>query len=457
MDEIKNKNKSSYTSVIAFLTLEILAFLAFNLSNSIIVFGIFGLVLLLFVILTSFRQIKENGITNAAFFFFPLFIFLVLATFRFLPSVYFNGEDIEWGPVIFVPIAVLSFAISAYYLGLNKAFKIRTALTVIYSAIALYALINLISTMVEYVPFYTLKYKNAYVYYNGLISSLPIASMSYTLLGFSTIETKIEFFSFAPMILLSASVSLFFINPKKEKKTFILYSLITFIGFISLLLTPNKVMLLSEIVLLIVLAIVILFSKKKWHFNKFKILGYVIIILFTLLLLIFILNASFNFSFISNNSLLNRLFNANRFANKYNLILKDVFNGDGLYGAQLHVFYNGEFKELTGNFIIDALFASGVFGIIFFMVALILGLRHLFIYYDKGHDKANDKTQLLAFVLSVLVLMFVNYESVPLANSEYTVIPFMSSPYFILTIFLMSYAFKKAEDTMPKKEEEENK
>ena len=80
--EKANKRKidfSAFANVVVFFTLEVLAFIAFSLGSSYILFSVLSFVLLIFLILVTFRQIKTDGLASFGFFLFPIFIFGVLS------------------------------------------------------------------------------------------------------------------------------------------------------------------------------------------------------------------------------------------------------------------------------------------------------------------------------------------------------------------------------------------
>ena len=82
-----NKRKidfSAFANVVVFFTLEVLAFIAFSLGSSYILFSVLTFVLLVFLILVTFRQIKTDGLASFGFFLFPIFILGVLSALSVL-------------------------------------------------------------------------------------------------------------------------------------------------------------------------------------------------------------------------------------------------------------------------------------------------------------------------------------------------------------------------------------
>ena len=70
--EVQPKRKfdlTTYGTVVGFLCLEVLAFISIYLGHSFLLYGILSLVLVVLLLLVTFRQIKKDGITTFAFFF----------------------------------------------------------------------------------------------------------------------------------------------------------------------------------------------------------------------------------------------------------------------------------------------------------------------------------------------------------------------------------------------------
>ena len=70
--EKKKHNFASYGTVVAFLCLEVLAFISFSLAHNFILYGSLAIVLAILLFIVTFRQIKKDGIATFAYFGFPL-------------------------------------------------------------------------------------------------------------------------------------------------------------------------------------------------------------------------------------------------------------------------------------------------------------------------------------------------------------------------------------------------
>ena len=184
---------SKYGIAITFLALEVFAFIAFSFGSSYLLFAILSTALAILLAIFYINDIKRSDYAATAFFIFPIFLFSLLVAL----GIYMKGHrivDNEFSLVetIFIPIGTSAIAFCGYALGVDKDFKIRHFLLVIYSALGVLVIINLIANLVHFGPFYNIIYKGYHIYYRGLISSRPIEDMAYTLEGFKLIEVDIK-------------------------------------------------------------------------------------------------------------------------------------------------------------------------------------------------------------------------------------------------------------------------
>ena len=455
--EKANKRKinfSAFANVVVFFTLEVLAFIAFSLGSSYILFSVLSFVLLIFLILVTFRQIKTDGLASFGFFLFPIFIFGVLSAL----SVFTKDPMFSLGGnAFFIPIGMTCFAACGYLVASLKSFSISRALLVIYSALAILTLINLLATMVEFTPFYTLIYRNKFIYYNGDISEVPISEMAFALLGFSVSEVSVEYFSLFPSLLLTAVIPLFFLKFKQNKTIFMLYLGYSLLGFFSLLTTVSKTTLVSDALMFVIVLLVLLFSKLNWKGKVLKIVSIVLGSFFLLGLIVFFINAQEGASgifvtlqdFISGNQILNKLFNANRFSDSYNKILNALLTtngtGDFIYLFGFYPTYN---VPASNSWFFDNLMTSGIFGFLFFAAFIVLGVRQLLIYYRKSDDSMKDKAMIVALIFCFFSYSLINFDMTPLIFSK-TLSPIYLSGPFLVALFLFSYASFKTLNVVP--------
>lgn len=462
-EEVKTKKKydfSEYAKVVGFLMLEVLGIVGFSLGSSFLFFTILALLMFVLTILVTMHQINRDGVANIGFFLFPIVIYGILSAVSYLyldPNYIFHDSFIRF----LIPFGLLAFAGCGYLSSMNKSFNIRHALIVIYSGIALLTLINFVVTMIQFVPFYTLRYSNYYIYYNGARSPKPISEMAYFLMNFSLVEVSLSYFSFYPIILLTAFLPLSFIKYSENKKLFIAYASFGALGLVSLIFTITKMRLLILFLIAIVIGFISICAKFNVNRKYLKIAGRVFVGLFIFGVLFLLLNAqdsvgyefAQNFSFIrkltTSNSLFNRLFNSNYFVSKYNGILDGTFTKTKLIGYPL-INPEDNFGVMTwpltdsNNFFFDSFFTSGLFGVIFLGFFVFAGLRRVFMYFEHSEDQQADKIMVLGFVVVSLTYAFIAFDATPYIFSE-TIRPFYTNNIFLIDLFLIGYCYFKTE------------
>ena len=376
----KIKGLSKYSIVTSFLAMEVFAFIAFSFGNSFILFGALSLALLVILILFSIFEIKKEGLTDALILVFPLFIYTLLTALGTYMRSHVYVGDYSVGEDVFIPIGILSVALCGYLLAGNKSFKLKTFLIVIYSALSVLVLINLIANIVNFGAFYPVIYKGYYMYFMGKRSSLPVNEIAYTLEGFKLVEVIMSQYVLYPALLLTSSFALFTTSFRKEKKTFIIFLIFTLVAAFALLLVPSKLGLLVTLLALGIDGITILYTKVEKSRKPLRIIMYVVIAIGVIIFLIMLANNQSFLSGISNiiagNRYLNRLFNSNGYISPLNMMIKNVI-GVNFLGFATQETYVGYYEEvhLSGSFFFDTFMTAGVVGVIllsFFLIILYL-------------------------------------------------------------------------------------
>ena len=171
MPEFKKLSRlHKYGAAISFLAMEIFALIAFSFGSSYILYGALSLALLVLLILFNIKEISVDGMSSIALFFLPLFLFTVVTALGVYSRAHLHEGDFNIGELVFIPLGLLPMSFSGYLLSIDKTFKISTFLTVIFSALGVLCLINLIVNLVNFGPFYTVIYKGYHMYYGGVMS-----------------------------------------------------------------------------------------------------------------------------------------------------------------------------------------------------------------------------------------------------------------------------------------------
>lgn len=433
-EDLKQKSAkiNDRLSVVAFLSLEVLALTAFTFTGSILTYAILGVALFLGVIISSFHEIKKDGLLTSIYFFIPLFIYsLMLAVSHFSDSSFSLFER------IFIPFTLVAFSGCGYYFRYFKAVKLTTIFTVIYSALALYTLIGFAYSMIQFAPFYPFIYNNSYFYYNGRPSSVAIGDMAYSLMGFSMYEVSIEYFILFPSLLLTSVIALFYISPKSQTRTFVLYCVFTFIAVLALMFMSNVYTLLTSIAIVVLIALVLCYGKLKLKYKPIVIVLYVVGAIFGLWLLsLFILSQSELTllnpvrDFVSSIPFVGKIMLLGR----YRVILDGLFTSSKIFGFTINAGTN-----LSNSWLFDSAMMSGLFGFVALLVFVVFAIVTLLRFFALSKETVMNKSLLLAFVFAFIGYTLINGDNTPYVNYA-NVFPVWVNGPGLIALFLIGYA-----------------
>lgn len=444
---METKKFKGIKEVLAFLILEIFAFVSFSLGNSFIFYSLLVLVLTVLLFIFTRKQIVKEGISSFAIFAIPLFAFSLLTTL----SNFTNDSGLDVFSRILMPISLTCFAFSGYLSSYYSEFKLSTFFLVVYSTLALLVILSFGYTMIQYTPFYTIEHASSYIYYDGKPSPLPIGQMAYFLVGFRFVEVDVSYLSYYASVLFSAVIPLFFIKYKENKKKFIIFAVCGLIGAITLIFTPTKFSLISSFLVLLTSLIIVLLGKSVIKGKWIKIAFIVFISIFSILFILLFINAQTDLGFakplqdfIAGNELLNRLFNANGLVVNYNFALNGLFSNVKLFGFPIDSFNSlyGDNASFSGSWIFDIILTSGLFGVFFFVIVLILGVNQLVKYYKLSNDSIEEKVMLVGYIFVTFVFLTFDYPSSPYIYYGGYMPLYLTTP-FLICLFLFGYVFKQ--------------
>ncbi len=452
----KLKTLGKYAPAITFLAFEFFALMAFNYSGSFVLFGSLTLALTVLLILFNIAEIKTKGLSNVALFFIPLFLFVLLTAFGTYSIAHAKVGDFSYAELVFIPLGILPMAFTGYMLSVDKHFNIKTFLIVVFSALSVYCLINLFYNIINFGAFYPVIYKGYYLYYGGVRSAVPVNEFAYTLEGFKFIEVDMNHYDLYPLLLLTSSVMLMYLSPRKEKKMFITYCAFTFVALLSLVLVPSTLAL-GGIAFIAILLLVIFFGKKFVRARKvFKWILVIFLILFALGFVGFIMVHQNFMSGLASNAFINRLFFSNRFAKMYSPLVDNLFSGEKFLGFAVETLGPGLYEEvhLSGSFLFDSFMTSGVLGALGLFAFVFFGFKAFKGYFKSHRDEFRLQATLLVFlVVYVVYISAFDAGEYALYYNIYKPI-YLTAP-FMLMIFIFSYVLCKSKAQVEEQKAEE--
>ena len=444
----KLKALGKYSPAITFLAFEFFALMAFNYSGSFILFGSLTLALTVLLVIFNIAEIKSKGLSNVALFFIPLFLFTLLTAFGTYSVAHYKVNDFSIGELIFIPLGILPMAFCGYLLSVDKKFNLKTFLLIVYSALAIYCLINLFYNIVNFGAFYPVIYKNYYLYYGGVRSSIPVNEFAYTLEGFKFIEVEMSHYALYPLLLLTSGVMLMYLSPRKEKLLFFVYLAFGLVAVCSLVLVPSILSLGGLAFTLFIFLFVFLgkrFVKARSVFKWILIIGLIIILLGYLgFILVHQSFAEGLANKLAQNGLFSRLLFTNRYAREFAPLITNIFSGEKFLGFAVETLGPGLYEEvhLSGAFAFDTFMTSGVLGVLGLFIFIFLGFKTFKAYFKSHKDEFRLQATMLVFLIIFVVFtgLFGSGEYALYYNIYKPV--YLTAP-FMLMIFMFSYVICK--------------
>lgn len=432
---------SKYDSLIIFLVIECLALTAFSLADANVIFRYLGFLIAFALLPFAMMFTSKDEWVSLAFFSIPLVIIAALTGFStFTTSMGFGILD-----NLSVVLGTLAFFFIGFALRRVKKFKIDIALLAIGAAMALLVFFSLVYSLYQYGPFHVAIYDGLVYYYDGRL--FLVSEESKWLLGFSFVEISIDYISLFGAMTSTALAGLLYVSPKKEPRKFWIMAAIGLVGLLSIVLLPNlNALYLLIPVMLFALAYRFAKARQKWatvvQYIFFAFIGIVGIVL-----VIAVVNAAgsnFVSDAIAGNTLLNRLFNANRFVRPINDVLKQMFTTSGLFGYPLT--YIEGLVANTGAFEFEIIKEGGLLAflaILIFIIAVIVAMAR---YSARSKDPAYVKIIILSVLIAVLLNASFLWQTFPLIYKDDFYFSFFRSAPYLIVLFLIGYAYYPSHD-----------
>ncbi len=244
MEEKKENNNSflkRYDTVIAFLSLEIVALALFGLGGTtgLSIFRALGIVVtvLIFPFISAHHQ-KEELMQMGIALIPAAFLFLLLAFSRFWVG-YYGSVFTSLVNSLLLFLSLVSFFLIGYGVKQIASLKRDVILLTIGSALGLFVLITGLYSLARYGFFYASIYANKVYYYDGVI--FQIASETKYLSGFSFVEVSLRYGKVAAFVLACSGISVFGVDFKKQWKRGLIFIAFALLGILDLAVVPYKI------------------------------------------------------------------------------------------------------------------------------------------------------------------------------------------------------------------------
>lgn len=460
-NEQKKENFALLAKVFSFFALEIIALLAFGLGNNFIFFAIISIVSSILLVGVSAFELKKYGLSKMlCICLIPLVIVFILCLLsNFNRDLAYPYQNQQWVYILLL-FSLVGMLLAGYSFKLHNVFSLRTVMIVIYGAISLYVLINLIVTMIQFCPFYAYIYYGKVFYYEGKPSPVSVDQMAFALMNFSVEEVSIQYYSLFPSLLLTSVIFLFF-NKYKDNKTMYL----TFLGFfvlgtLTIVLSTNILVFIADVIIVASIALIIFYSKKKHSKTPLKVVLISLLVLASIGFILFFLNSQSKLGtnlqitglqqFISNNQFLNFVFNRNYYARQFKPVLDGLVSeiqvpGEGPIFYKFLGFPTGSINGLdtpayeTDCFLFNSFITSGILGFANLIFLLSIIFITLVKFFKFGKVNQEYKGMIFAFVLAFFIYNLFNADMSPCIFNR-SVSPLLMSSLALVVTFLIGIA-----------------
>jgi hypothetical protein len=451
MENSATKKTYNWDKILSFVILGVLFLLSFSFGGSSYTYLLQAAGFLLAVILVLLLDSPDDKATKKSLLYYaiPIIIFAVFSSFgRFWLS-----SDVAFLSSGFVNLmGVLGYFVLGYLFNKSKSFNFLYLLIAVLGGLALLVTINTIITLIDYGPFYLIRYAAYDRYYDGI--AYPIANEMGFLNGFEvTLASPHYTLSFA-FVLASSLSALLFISPKEKKELFITIAVLGGVGLLSLLLAFSKSILIVY-VLLMVLAVLLRFVHLPKKAPRWEVIvGWVILGVLVVFFFLAGLNGLLGFSAF-NSGFLGKIFNNSRMS-MFNQILQVSFrpNGSwnflGVFGmdASFTGYWNNSSvavgfyaKNTTMEFTI--LYEGGIFAFLAFLVMVVFAVISLRKYLHEGETIDGEHVVVVFFLLAYLLYATLFSDVAPLTlHKSWYVSPIFQNALLTLSFFFLGLSYR---------------
>lgn len=442
----KELQNNRLTLISLFLALEVMLFVALDFGGIGIVYKSLALILVLILTPYFWKEMKLDLSRGLYVLLMPIilygFITLIAPAYGTMDVVYANETFMNLSMLyrLLNVFGLVAIMLIGYFLRKSAVFLPKHVYVVVLGGLALPILISLFATLINYGFFHTIVYKGYVNFYEGV--AYPVATQASYLSGFKIMTVDINVLRGGAIGLASVGLGLIFLKKESDRFELIALGIISGVGLLTLILTGSF---LTLIFLLpaIIFALIVRFNVMR--FLKNRITLYIVIAIIVLGLVIFVFTAFniMNLQTIWQSNPITRKLLFNGYMQRFYFVFREAITFVNLVGD----FRNSVlgFKVFpTGSFLFDVMWIDGLLG--FLMVAIFLGIfiYHLYVNFNKG---SQDKTLKVA-VISILLTLFFWFNLYYPFNQyvfeefkDVNYFPLITSPYFLVALFLAGYIF----------------
>lgn len=359
-------------------------------------------------------------------------------------------------------LGTMGVLVGGYACGRDRRVHGWTVAYFLLLGLAIYVLINFLSTMILYGPWHTLIHAGQQYYVNGVAYDVDREVVNLFGMGIERVSSE-HAGSFA-LVLASSGFVLPFLDWKEHRERGIFLSIVSGIGLLYIIAVP----MIGALIVLLVVGLVVLgvrFSRFKNDPPRWlKIASIVLLSLFLIVLAFYMGVVLSNDVSLFSSGVLRKIFNNQRYTGPINDVVSATFYHDDrasfinlLFGMNPFVnrgttlVYNNSLWSDTAwieadmkTFEFSAFMEGGLFAFLGFLVFL---FATIVMVYRLLHDRKKDDFSMfvLAFLLSYFLYSSLFYDMTPMVlegdNRTYYS-PFNANPLFLASLFLIAYSYR---------------
>ena len=438
-----------YSSLLAFLAIELLLFTSLNLANYGMLFRYLAILLALALVpITLLAYKKEDWLNVGLLFGLPL---LAYGTFMAFSPLYFLLQNTLDNIVMI--LSLLAFLLIGLSLAHTDDFNIEKGLAAIFAGLAILLAVSLLYTIWRYTFFYVVRFQGQTLYFDG--EAYAISNEAKFLFGFDFKEVKTSYLASYATILAPLSLGLLFIPFKQIKKFDYIWIFAGVVGLLTIILLPY-VAAIKYLLPALALALFLRFYPKhrKWReiasYGLYAFLG--IFLVAIILLLLYAFEVSFMTNLVASNPIFSRLF-GNHLVTSYAKVIQASLTHP--FGGLHPIIVGNTFIESTRSALFDTLYQGGFFPTLGLLALMIFGGYSMVIYYLKSSDVKHHKVLIILFCTTYLINSLFNIDYAPFVREGQRIYktPFFSDLITLLVVFLIGYAYQSANKQAKKKSE----
>jgi hypothetical protein len=475
MEQNKTTNSAQKTldwdKILAYGTMVFLALLSFNFGGS---KWTYILEAVGFIIAAGFLGLVPSHLDKTAkksllVYAIPLLVFAVFSSFS---NFWLGSGFASLSAGIINAVGIVAFFLIGYLSHTIKGLKFEYILFAILAGLGLLVLISMIATLVEYGPFYAIKYAGMVRFYDANYYQV---NQEYAFLyGFEIVRMSVRYSMQFAFVLAVSLLSLLFISPKKEKLLFIVVAVSGGIGLLAMILVPFvagfKLLIPAVLVALVLRFVKFPEQTPKWE----KILFYVVLGLGILVLLgFFVIGLSGSsslakpFGKLGTNRYMTTIYeiiDVTFHKNSTAVLVKDFSGIFGMANDKVGLFDGGSvsISFFTNNRVFEftAIYEGGLFAFLGLVALLVFAIISFRKYFHSEETLDGKKIFVFLFVFSYVLFNSFESDCIPLIDSPTTYIsPLTRNSLFLVMLFFLGYSYTPIftlKDKSALKEDEDN-